>query len=513
MTGKVYLIGAGPGDPGLITVKGLRRLQEADVVVYDRLVDKRLMDRARKGAELVFVGKGPGELVMEQEEINQYLVKGGQEGKVIARLKGGDPFVFGRGGEEAQALAMSGIPFEVVPGVTSAIAAPAYAGIPLTHRQLASSFTVISGSEDPSKEESSIRWDMLAQSGGTLVVLMGWGALDKITDTLIKVGKERSTPVALVHWGTEPYQLTVTGTLEDIGRRGKDAGLTPPVVAVIGEVVELRQELRWFEKGPLFGKRVLVTRSRNQASALSEMLAEGGAEPIEVSTIEFSEVEDYSTVDRAIAALRKYSWVIFTSTNGVEAFFARLQALEGDSRSLAGIKVGAIGPATSTALAQHGIKADFVPHQYLSEAIVQGMETQDLRGARVLLPRADIGRDDLAEGLTRLGAEVEQVSVYRTIMPQDFSEKAKDLLSGGTIDLVTFTSSSTVVNLLSLLDGNSSLLSTPLIACIGPVTASTARDMGLHVDVVAHEHTVAGLVSAVKKYFASKELDQDGKLS
>ena len=284
-------------------------------------------------------------------------------------------------------------------------------------------------------------------------------------------------------------------------------------MAVIGQVVELRHELRWFEKGPLFGKRVLVTRSRTQASALSEMLIEEGAEPIEVPAIEFSEVEDYSTVDRAIAALHKYSWVIFTSTNGVGAFFARLQALEGDSRSLAGIKVGAIGPATAMALEQHGIKADFVPPQYLSEAIVQGMETQDLKGARVLLPRADIGTDCLAEGLTRLGAEVEQVPVYRTVMPQDSSEKAKELLSGGTIDLVTFTSSSTVVNLLNLLDGNSSLLSTPLIACIGPVTASTARDMGLHVDVVAQEHTVAGLVSAVKEYFASKELDQDGKLS
>ena len=504
MVGKVYLIGAGPGDPGLITVKGLHCLQEADVVVYDRLVDQRLLGTARKEAELVFVGKGPGERAMEQENINRYLVDRALEGKVIARLKGGDPFVFGRGGEEAQALAQARVPFDVVPGVTSAIAAPAYAGIPLTHREMASSFTVVSGSEDSSKEESAVQWDVLAhlgRGGGTLVVLMGWGTLDRITDALIKEGMEASTPVALIRWGTEPYQSTVTGTLEDVVQRGKEAGLSPPVVAVIGPVVDLRREVRWFDNRPLFGKRVLVTRSRTQASVLSEMLAQEGAEPVEVPTIEFSPIDDHSHIDSAIGSLHNYSSVIFTSANGVEAFFRRLRALERDSRVFGGVKVGAIGPATAAALAQYGIVADFVPPQYVSEAIVQAMEMLDLKGARVLLPRADIGRDELADGLARLGAQVEQLSVYRTFMPEDSRERARDLLRDGNIDLVTFTSSSTVRNLLNLLDDDSSLLGGTLVACIGPITARTAQETGLQVDIVAQEYTIAGLVRALKEYF------------
>ena len=513
MTGKVYLIGAGPGDPGLITVKGLRRLQEADVVVYDRLVDRRLLDRARDDAEMVFVGKGPGQRAMEQEEINRYLVKRAKEEKLVGRLKGGDPFVFGRGGEEAQALANAGVPFEVVPGVTSAIASPAYAGIPLTHRELASSFTVVSGTEDPSKMESSIRWDMLARSGGTLVVLMGWAGLDRIADSLIKEGMDPTTPAALVHWGTEPYQRTVTGPLAKIAQQGKDAGLNPPVVAVIGPVVDLRREVSWYDKRPLFGKRVLVTRSRSQASVLSEMLSDEGAEPIEVPSIEFSPVEDCHQLDAAITGLNSYSWIIFTSANGVGAFFDRLETVGKDSRAMGGLKVGAIGPATSAALLNHGISADFVPSEFLSEALVRGMDGYDLRGRRILLPRADIGGDELPQGLAQLGAEVDQVPVYRTTMPEDSRQKAADLLSGGAIDLVTFTSSSTVVNLLSLLDGNGALLTGPLIACIGPVTAGKAREMGLKVDVVATEHTVPGLVSAVKDYFAGKELRQDAGLS
>ena len=320
MASKVYLIGAGPGDPGLITVKGLTCLQEAEVVIYDRLVDRRLLDEAGEGAQLVYVGKGPAERAMEQDEINRRLVAEAQQGKVVARLKGGDPFVFGRGGEEAQALALAGVPFEVVPGVTSAIAAPAYAGIPLTHRGIASTFTVVSGSEDPSKEESSVRWDAVSRSGGTIVVLMGWDALQGIADTLLSEGLAPSTPVALVRWGTEPYQRTVTGSLADIVQRGAEAGLSAPLVAVIGGVVDLREQLRWFDDRPLFGKRVLVTRSRNQASALSRILADEGAEPVELPTIQISPIEDNPPLDSAIASLGTYAWVIFTSANGVEAF-------------------------------------------------------------------------------------------------------------------------------------------------------------------------------------------------
>ena len=509
MPGKVYLIGAGPGDPGLITVKGLQRLQEAEVVVYDRLVDRRLLDRAGRDAEMVFVGKGPGERAMEQEDINRYLVSRALEGRTVARLKGGDPFVFGRGGEEAQALATEGVPFEVVPGVTSPIAAPAYAGIPLTHRGMASSFTVVTGSEDPSKEDSDVPWEALARSGGTLVVLMGWSALGSIVEALIKEGMDASTPAALVQWGTEPYQRTVTGSLQDIVHKGREAGLRPPVVVVIGQVVGLRDGMmgdgiRWFDNRPLFGKRVLVTRSRTQASALSEMLAAEGAEPIEVPTIEFASIDDYSRLDRAIASLGTYGWVIFTSANGVASFFNRLEVMGLDSRAFGGARVCAIGPATAASLARYGIKADYVPRQYVSEAIVRDMKLMNVKGSSVLLPRADIGREELAEGLSELGAQVEQLPVYRTVMPHDSGEKARKLLQGGSIDLVTFASSSTVVNLLALLDGDASLLEGVQVACIGPVTARTAHEKGLKVDVIAREYTIPGLVDAMKEHFSGK---------
>ena len=507
MASKVYLIGAGPGDPGLITVKGLTCLQEAEVVIYDRLVDRRLLDEAGEGAQLVYVGKGPGERAMEQDEINRRLVAEAQEGKVVARLKGGDPFVFGRGGEEAQALALAGVPFEVVPGVTSAIAAPAYAGIPLTHRGIASTFTVVSGSEDPSKEESSVRWDAVARSGGTIVVLMGWDALQGIADTLLSEGLAPSTPVALVRWGTEPYQRTVTGSLADIVQRGAEAGLSAPLVAVIGGVVDLREQLRWFDDRPLFGKRVLVTRSRNQASVLSRILADEGAEPVELPTIQISPIEDNPPLDSAIASLGTYAWVIFTSANGVEAFFSRARTLGHDARAFAGVKVGAIGPATGKALEKQGIRADLMPTEYVAEALVQAMDAHYLTGAKVLLPRADIGRHDLAEGLAELGARVQQLPVYRTVMPQESREPALDLLKDGGIDLVTFTSSSTVNNLLDLLNGDGGLLGTPVVACIGPITAKTAQERGLRVDIVAQEYTVPGLVRAMKEHFAGEEVD------
>ena len=504
MDGKVYLVGAGPGDPGLITVRGLQCLEAADVVVYDRLVDRHLLKRARQETELVFVGKGPGQRIMEQTEINQLLVERAREGKMVVRLKGGDPFVFGRGGEEAQGLTQSNVPFEVVPGVTSAIAAPAYAGIPLTHRKIASSFTVVSGSEDPTKEDSSVNWDALAKSGGTLVVLMGWESLGNIVESLCKAGMAPSTPVALVRWGTEPNQHTVVGTLEDVVQRGKEAGLSPPVVAVIGQVVELRKELGWFDSKPLFGKRVLVSRSRAQASLLSDMLTQEGAEPLEVPTIEISPLEDTSRLDEAIQRLDTYDWVIFTSVNGVEALFNRLAALGLDTRVFGNIKVGTIGPATAQTLTRQGIRADFIPDQYVSEAVVQGMEGLGLDGVRVLLPHADIGREELAEGLTRLGARVDQVVAYHTLVPWESKDRALDLLSDGKIDVATFTSSSAVKNLVSLLDGNKALLEGVVVGCIGPITAATARELGLRVDFVADRYTVDGLVEALKKYFTGK---------
>jgi uroporphyrinogen III methyltransferase/synthase len=501
LAGKVYLVGAGPGDPGLITVKGLRCLQQAEVVVYDRLLDPVLLQDAPEAAERVFVGKERGRQALTQEEINRLLVDQASAGKVVVRLKGGDPFVFGRGGEEALALAQHGIPFEVVPGITSAIAAAAYAGIPVTHRGLASLFTVISGSEDPTKGRSSVRWDMLARSGGTLVVLMGWAALESILHTLQKEGMPATSPVALVQWGTWPNQRVVTGTLADVASRGRDAGLEAPLVAIIGPVVALRDRLGWFDRRPLFGKSVLITRSRTQASRLRTLLVDLGAQPVELPAIEIAPLEDYAELDAALARLGDFRWVIFSSVNAVEVVFARLEQQGRDARAFASARVGAIGPATAEALAQRGIRADFLPRRSVSEVVVEELAGLDWAGAPVLVPGADIGRDVVARELARLGARVEQVAAYRTVTPQGAGNRARQALEQG-VDVVTFTSSSTVRNLIRMLDGDKAVLEPSFIACIGPVTAATARELGLRVDLVAEANTVEGLVEALVKHFS-----------
>ena len=501
MAGKVYLIGAGPGDPGLITVKGLSLLQRADVVVHDRLVDSRLLEQAGPGAELVYVGKGPGQRAMEQEGINDLLVGRASQGKVVVRLKGGDPFVFGRGGEEALALAKAGVPFEVVPGVTSAVAAPAYAGIPVTHRGLASCFTIVSGSEDPSKQEASVDWARLAKTGGTLVVLMGWNSLEPITEALARGGMDRDTPAALVQWGTEPYQRSVTGALGNILTLAGEAGLAPPVAMIFGPVVELRRDIQWFERQPLFGKRIIVTRSRSQASVLSHMLAEAGAHAIELPTIRTVPPEDYSELDGAIRSLSGYDWAVLTSANGVDALFGRMSALGLDSRALGSVRVAAIGPATAQALARYGIRADLVPGRYVAESVVAEMERRGIEGARVLLAKADIGRRTLSEGLSRLGATVDDVTAYRTVAPEAARRRAAELLTEAPPDLITFTSSSTVTNLLALLDGDTSLVREVPSACIGPITAGAARERGLRVEIEAREYTVPGLVRAITQHY------------
>ena len=501
--GVVSLVGAGPGDPGLITVKGLQRLREADVVAYDRLVDRRLLNEVRENAELIDVGKRAGEGGAGQRSIHTVLIDKAHEGKRVVRLKGGDPFVFGRGGEEAQVLAMAGIPFEVVPGVSSAVAAPAYAGIPLTHRDAASSFTVVSAVEDASKTESALPWDALARTGGTLVVMMGWGALPRVTERLLDAGMPPSMPAAVVRWGTEPYQQTVVGNLGNIVERARAADLGPPVVVVIGRVVSLRQEIVWFENRPLFGKRVLVTRSRTQASMLSRMLCEEGAEAIEVPTIEISPPEDFSDLDEAIRSLGRFRWVVFTSVNGVAAFFDRLNTLGMDARALGGSRVCAIGPVTAKALEQRGVVPDFTPPRHTSKRLVQGLSERGVAGAKVLMPRTDIAPEDAARALEKLGAQVHQPVAYRTLKPAGSAEKARELLSHDKIDIATFTSSSTVQNLVELLEGDPSLLQDALIACIGPVTARKARDLGLKVDVTARRHTVAGLVQALKDHVDS----------
>ena len=510
--GKVYLIGAGPGDPGLLTVKGREALERADVVVYDRLAHPSLLDHAPASAERIFAGKARGQQELTQDGINDLLVEKAQSGSRVARLKGGDPFVFGRGGEEALALARNGIPFEVVPGVSSAIAAPAYAGIPVTHRGIATGFTVVSGSEDPTKPESAVRWEELARSlsahGGTLMTLMGWASIERILEALQRAGLSADTPVALVQWGTWSRQKTVTGTLETAAAKGRAAGLAAPVVAVIGEVVSLRDKLAWFDNRPLFGKRVLVTRSRTQASRMCELLEDAGAVAVELPAIAIAPPEDFAPLDHGVDHLSCYGWVIFASVNAVDSVFERLEMQGRDARAFGTARVGAIGPATAAALERRGIRPDFTPSRSVSSAALEELSAFDWNGVSVLLPAADIGRDELAEGLSRQGASVERVTAYRTITPPDAAQRARNAFADG-IEIVTFTSSSTVRNLLSLLDQEggpgASALGGCLVACIGPVTAGTARELGLRVDIEATEHTVDGLAGALVEHFSPSE--------
>ncbi|MDO8749990.1 MAG: uroporphyrinogen-III C-methyltransferase [Dehalococcoidia bacterium] len=504
--GTVYLVGAGPGDPGLITVRGLELLQHADSVLYDRLVDERLLRHARPDAEVEYVGKWPRRESNTQDEIIIYMIQRAREGRSVVRLKGGDPFVFGRGGEEAMALAEAGIPFEVVPGVTSAIAVPAYAGIPVTHRHVAASFTVVSGSEDPSKEESQIDWKALATGTGTLVVLMGWESLPRVREALLAHGMSPDTPAALIQWGTEPHQRTVEGTLADILERGRQVGLEPPVVAVFGPVVGLRQHIRWFDNRPLSGKRIVVTRSRDQASTLADLLAREGADAVELPTIQIAPLADpdkSGLLRQAARELASYQWVMFTSANGAEALWQAILKEGLDARALGGVRLAAIGSATAEALERHGVHPDVVPEEYVSEALAEALRGQIRPGDRILLPRAEEGRPLLAEALRSMGAEVTQVVAYRTLAPEESRAKASALLAEGKIDAVTFTSSSTVRNLVKLLGGDVTLLRKPAIACIGPVTAATARELGLTVHVEAKVHTIPGLVEALKGWFAA----------
>lgn len=498
-TGKVYLVGAGPGDLGLITQKGLDCLAEADVVIYDRLLDEKSLDLAPPEAERIYVGKAAGEHTRSQTEINRLLVEKAREGKTVVRLKGGDPYVLGRGGEEAEALAENKIPFEVVPGITSAVAVPTYAGIPLTHRRLSSSLAVITGHEAPGKDSSSINWEKLATAVDTLVFLMGMKNLPQIVAKLMEHGRSADTPVAVIKEGTTPEQETVVGRLKDIVAKVKEHRLTPPAVIVVGEVVRLRERLRWFDNRPLFGRRVLVTRARHQAGALSKLLIERGARPVELPAIGIEKTGSRE-LDNAIAKLTTYHWLIFTSSNGVAAFFERLRALGRDNRTLGGLKIGAIGPATAKALEHKGIIPDYVPEVYSSEGLVAGLKSQSVGGKRFLLPRADIADEELARGIMELGAEVHEISAYRTVPQPEAMAQARELLLSGQIDVITFTSSSAVSKLVAAFK-ELPAINKAKVACIGPKTAETAAKAGLKVDIVASEHTIPALVAAMEDYF------------
>ena len=501
MTGMVYLVGAGPGDYRLITLKAVECLKQADVVVYDRLADPRILHWAPDTAEFIYVGKASSQHTMRQPDINQLLVDKAKEGKTVVRLKGGDPFVFGRGGEEAILLDANHIPFEEVPGITSAIAVPAYAGIPVTHRAVATSFAVITGHEDPTKGGSQMHWDKLATGVDTLVFLMGIAHLPQITEQLIKNGRPADTPAAVIRWGTKPEQEVLETTVGTAAEDVEKAGLQPPAIFIVGDVCKLRPQLHWFDRlsqRPLFGKRVLVTRARAQASRLTTALENLGASAQEVPAITFAAPDDnYAALNAAIGHLQDYHWLIFTSANGVKAFFTRLNGQGKDTRALGYARVAAIGSSTAQTLTQYGITADLVPQEYRAEGIRAAFKGQLPPHAKLLLPRAQAARAVLPEGLRALGATVDVAPAYKTVAAEADGVALATALQNGDIDLVTFTRSSTVKNLVKIL-GSAAPLQHTTTACIGPVTAGTACSLGIEPNIVAEEYTIAGLVEAVK---------------
>ena len=488
------MVGAGPGDPGLLTVRGSDVLRRAAVVIHDRLADPVLLDLAPDAAKLIDVGKNPGGPV-DQESINQMLITHGRSGQLVVRLKGGDPFVFGRGGEEALSLAAAGVPFEVVPGITSAVAVPAYAGVPVTHRGLATSFTVVTGHSRAAIDQDT-DWGSLARAGGTVVVLMGVAHRAEIASRLMVGGLASNTPVAAVHWGTRPEQVSSRTTLGGLG----DLALEPPATLVIGAVAGL--DLGWYERLPLFGQRVVVTRARDQASVLSAALRNLGARPIEVPVIRFAGPADGGAgLARGAEGLRRayYDWVIFTSANGVGPFLEQLH----DARDFGRARLAAIGPGTGEALAARGLIADLVPKRYVAEGLLKAFPESPPVGGRILLPRATEARDILPKGLASRGWEVDEVEAYRTVAG---SPRPEALAAASEADAICFTASSTVTRYLKVANGAAV---PPVVACIGPITAATAREAGLTVTTVAPEHTIDGLVSALCEVFNRRRIGLD----
>ena len=505
----IYLVGSGPGDPGLFTLKGVRCMEEADAVVYDRLAPQELLGYARPEAEKIYVGKKPGNPTMSQEEINALLVEKGRDGKTVVRLKGGDPYIFGRGGEEALALIDAGLPFEVVSGVTSGVAAPAYAGIPVTHRNVSTSVAFVTGHEDPTKGHTDVDWSKLANGADTLVLYMGVGRLEEISTGLIASGRSRDTPVACIRWGTLSEQRTVTGTLEDIADKVAEASLKPPAIIVIGDVVALRESgLDWYERRPLFGRRVVVTRAQAQAGELSSELERLGAGVYEFPTIEITPPEDFGPLDAAIHDLDSFGLMVFTSVNGIEAFLERLRHHGLDLRALPrDAKVAAIGPATAERISGAGLRVDVVPKEYRAEALIEALGTYSLAGERVLIPRAKVAREILPEKLREAGAEVVVPPAYESLPSSEGKEELSLRLQTGEIDCVTFTASSTVENFVGAFGAEEAarLLAESRVACIGPITADTARKRGLRVDAEAREYTIPGLIEAVMGLLAADQ--------
>jgi uroporphyrinogen III methyltransferase/synthase len=491
-SGVVYLVGAGPGDPGLMTARSLELIASADAVFHDRLIPPGALDGAREDAELIYVGKAPGSPSVPQEEIGQRLIEAAQAGKSVVRLKGGDPFVFGRGGEEGEALRAAGIEFEVVPGVTAGVAATAYAGIPVTHRNEASAVAFVTGHEDPAKEESAIDWQALARFPGTLVFYMGVRRLAANAEALIEAGRDAEEPAAAIERGTMDGQRTVVATLATLAEAVEREGIGAPALIVVGPVVHRREALAWLERRPLHGRRVVVTRARAQASGLAATLRGLGAEVVELPAIRIEPRTESDTVRAAIGSIGDYALVCLTSPNGAQLLFEALRAAKLDARALAGATVAAIGPGTARALAEHGVIADVVPERFVAEALVEALGSVDVSGRRVLVARAAEARDVLPEALCERDAEVDVVALYETVREEPSAE-AVEAAQGA--DYVTFTSSSTVRNLTEVLGER--FPRDARIVSIGPITSEGVRAAGLEVDVEAERHDVDGLIAAL----------------
>ena len=506
----MYLLGAGPGDPELITVRAARRLAEADLVLYDALVHPDLLAHVRPGAELVFVGKRAGRASERQHAINERLIEAARAGRVVARLKGGDPFLFGRGSEEAEALAAAGIEMEIVPGVPSPTAAAEYAGFSLTHRDASSSVAFVTATESADKDRTSHDWSKLATGPQTLVIFMGARKLASLMQLLVDHGRSPATPAVVVEWASLPRQRVVEGTVADIAERAQAAGIGLPALTVVGEVVALRRALRWFDTKPMFGKRVLVTRPADRADELARMLRDEGAEPVRMPAIAIAPPEDPAPLERAVRELDAYAWVVITSATGASALFAEIARQGRDARALGAAKVCAIGPATAAKLASYGVRADLVPEEFRGEAVASAIlarHPEGLAGRRILLPRAAVARDVVPDTLRANGALVDVVPAYRNVSPGDAqrAELARAIREGA-VDVVTLTAPSTLSSVCEALgDDAASVLAGLTVASIGPITTAAAEKAGVRVDVSAREYTAVGLVESLVEHFRARE--------
>ncbi len=501
-TGTVYLVGAGPGDAGLLTMRGAELLGRADVVVYDALVNMDLLRLAPKTAEVIYGGKRAKDHAIPQDELNQLLVKKAKEGKCVVRLKGGDPYVFGRGGEEAEELADAGIRFEVVPGISSIVAGPNYAGIPLTHRDHCSSFTVITGHEDPTKQETALDYEQLARTPGTKVVLMGVERIRQIASSLVEHGMDKSTPVGMIRWGTTGRQQSIQGTLGTIADIVTEKKFAAPAVTIIGGVVKLREKLNWFEQRPLFGQRIVVTRTREQASQLSQQLSELGAEILEIPTIKIQAPDERQPLVEVLQGIGEYNWIVFTSPNGVTAFFDYFFKAYDDIRAFGNLRIAAVGPATAAKLKELHLRVDVMPDEYIAKKIGAAIHKfEDVENLRILLARAQVANPDLPKELEALGAIVDDVAVYKTVPEtDDINGAAANLIESGA-DWITFTSSSTVENFHARFDLPKLLKQFPSmrLASIGPETSKAITALGLKPTLEAKQHTIDGLASAIRQ--------------